>query len=336
MDLHPVSDGAPRVVFIAGSMRSGSTLVAELLGSYEGVVAIGEINNMASIGVSGQWCSCGSEALHCPVWGSIVDELSRDNRASELSRLRQTLERQRRLPQLLALRHVKEPRWPTDIARYVDVLRTTVERLARNAGARVVVDSSKSAAAMALMLLAHPDAAVVHVLRDPVAVAGSESRRLHVRDALTTAPPRPRSVPKSSVDWLLGNVECRLVGRTARRYAVVHHGSLCSGPSETLERIAEEIGLSGEGPHFLVDRTVQLATSHVLAGNPSRNGPRVRTIRAAEQPDQPLSAPERALVRTLTWPAVGLVRQSGPRSHMAWTKRATPSKEPPQGARPTV
>lgn len=66
-----------RVVFIAGSSHSGSTMLGLILGAAPGVVYCGEINQYRRAA----WrdrpvaCTCGSEYGACPLWSRVYDDL---------------------------------------------------------------------------------------------------------------------------------------------------------------------------------------------------------------------------------------------------------------------
>ena len=60
------------VVFVAGTGRTGSTLVGNLLGSALGAVSIGEVRRIWSRGVPQDWaCGC-EELIHTCRFGTAV------------------------------------------------------------------------------------------------------------------------------------------------------------------------------------------------------------------------------------------------------------------------
>jgi hypothetical protein len=300
-----------KVVYVAGSMRSGTTLVAELLGSFAGAVAVGELNNLSLAARSGQRCSCGVDPADCELWGPVFGELLSGSAALRIGDLRRTLERQRRLPEFARLARLPEARWPSDVAEYVAFLRSTVRVLLEASGARTLIDSSKSAPGLALMRLAHPgQVSVLHLLRDPRGVAYSESHHVHQRDESTAAPPGVRPILRSAKDWDTANLECYLLSRSVRLRSTAWYEALCAAPREQIERVAREVGLDGEGPTFEGSR-VRPATSHVLAGNPSRTGPEWRTVQSDDKWRRGLSTQEKLLVSFVVWPLEAALRWRG-------------------------
>src|SRR5205085_9377274 len=77
-------DGAPvRVLLIAGSGRSGSTLLANLLGSVPGVFSAGEMRYLFDRGLrDNRLCGCGVPFRECPVWTRILTAAGRGDDAA--------------------------------------------------------------------------------------------------------------------------------------------------------------------------------------------------------------------------------------------------------------
>src|SRR3954453_12253516 len=63
-----------RVVLVAGSGRSGSTLLTQLLGSLPDTFAVGELRYLWERGVvEHRLCGCGASLPDCPLWQQILD-----------------------------------------------------------------------------------------------------------------------------------------------------------------------------------------------------------------------------------------------------------------------
>ncbi|HKH87840.1 MAG TPA: sulfotransferase [Acidimicrobiales bacterium] len=291
-----------KVVYVAGSMRSGTTLMAGLLGSYAGALTVGEINNLWFVAPTGQKCSCGEASDECDVWGPVLAHFEGGRTPVEYHKLRKQVERQRRLRELVSLRHRRESEWPTDVSEYVAMLRDVVASIEKTTGASTIVDSSKTAPGLALMRLAVGDQiSVLHLLRDPRGVAYSEHRHVHATDELTSRPPLVRPLFRSAMDWDTGNLECWLVGRVCAVYHRVWYEDLCSDPRGVLNSVGEALGL-GSYPLGGTGDELVLSAGHVLSGNPSRVGPQSRRITADDAWRQGLSPPEALAVALLTWP----------------------------------
>ena len=72
----PMSNDATELIYIAGTARSGSTILALLLGSSERMACIGEVTHLYRDGLStSKTCSCGASVLECPVWKCCIPNL---------------------------------------------------------------------------------------------------------------------------------------------------------------------------------------------------------------------------------------------------------------------
>ena len=63
-----------KVMYIAGWGRSGTTIVDNILNSYDGVFSTGELFYLWSRGlIEKRKCGCGVPFPRCALWGDILD-----------------------------------------------------------------------------------------------------------------------------------------------------------------------------------------------------------------------------------------------------------------------
>lgn len=61
-----------RILYIAGCIHSGSTLLARLLNASDAVFSTGEVNSLHSINHGNKVCACGADSLElCPHWSRV-------------------------------------------------------------------------------------------------------------------------------------------------------------------------------------------------------------------------------------------------------------------------
>ncbi|MFT4082228.1 MAG: hypothetical protein QM638_06555, partial [Nocardioides sp.] len=91
----------PRVLYLAGAGRSGSTVVARYLAARLDAVHLGEVRYLWERGVGeGQLCECGTPFGACPFWTRVLAGACPDGpeRArEEIARLTPRVDRQRRI-----------------------------------------------------------------------------------------------------------------------------------------------------------------------------------------------------------------------------------------------
>jgi len=94
------------VLYIAGTGRSGSTVLANLLGEVDGFFAAGEVRFLWQRGlVENRLCGCGAPVSECAVWREVFEVAARRgapvDAAAMVRRLRDT-GRIRHLPAMVA------------------------------------------------------------------------------------------------------------------------------------------------------------------------------------------------------------------------------------------
>jgi Sulfotransferase family len=256
------------VLYISSWGRSGSTIIDNVLGAYPDVLSVGELHHLWGRGLL--WkraCGCGVPVRSCPFWTDVLDAAYGSDRPDPraMLELQGEVTRTRRTPSLW----FSSP--PAAAREYAAVIAPLYRAIAEVSDARLVVDSSKFPAEAALL----PEVAgvrpyLLHLVRDPRAVAYSWSRR-------TPHPDRParlmrqHSAAVSSLRWLTWNAltELTAAGYGGRRM-LLRYEDFVADPRGQTEAL---LGLAGLRPHdgpFLDERTVRLAPNHTVSGNPSR------------------------------------------------------------------
>jgi hypothetical protein len=266
----------PKVLFIGGWTRSGSTLLDVLVGAHDGFFSSGELSSLWERGlIKGRQCGCGRRVRECPVWTAVLQDAygaveEHARRAPEIFGWQREAVRLKHLRRLLSY----DGRGWEPIDRYVEVADALYRSIANVSGARVIVDSSKNVQdAAVLRLLPSVDAYLVHLVRDPRAVAHSMQRRvmLQADDADPVKMPRSSSA-SSAAGWLRVNLAAEIV---RRRYAPgrsmrVRYEDLAADPRATLASIARFVGEEPKGLEFVDANTVVLHGNHTVWGNSSR------------------------------------------------------------------
>jgi hypothetical protein len=290
-----------RVLYIAGSGRSGSTIVDNILGQADGVVCVGEVRFLWERGVlADRLCGCGQPFSACPFWQPVMRTVG-DVDASRMAVLLARGTRARHVPWLLRAR-----RDPSSIAR-LEELPTVLGRLysaiAEHARARVIVDSSKLPPYGELLRhVPGVDASYVHLVRDPRATAYSWSRAkpLPERDGGVM---QRQGAAKSAALWTLWNGTAEGLWRgEAERYLRVRYEDVIARPQPAIARMLALVGEPAEGLPFVSDHEVELRATHGVAGNPSRFTTGVVALRADTEWRRAMRARDRAVVNAISWP----------------------------------
>ena len=277
----PVMDGTTgqtpspvNVLYIAGAGRSGSTLLARMLGEIDGYVPVGELRYFWSRGMlERRLCGCGAPIPDCWFWSPIVERFSRlgETRVHEtIDRIDAMMGPRASLGALISRLRGRRLRLHDNAT--LDRIGSLYAAVQRATGARCIVDSSKPPT-YGLLLDAVPgiDLRVVHLVRDPRATAFSWLRYKPARDR-PSGGHMPRQPPwRSAIAWDMWNLEVeRLWSTDSDRYIRIRYEDLVTRPAATLRRVTTLGGFADQTAFPETSGNICLAPSHTVAGNPSR------------------------------------------------------------------
>ncbi|NUR75801.1 MAG: sulfotransferase [Thermoleophilia bacterium] len=288
-----------KVLYIAGWGRSGSTILDNVLGQVEGFFSAGELLFLWRRGLlEGRLCGCGEPVRACDVWTRVLDRAFPGGvDPQEMLGLEARSARTRHLP--LQLAHL-EPRGD-EYGRRLGALYGAIES---ETGCRVIVDSSKSPAyGHVLANVAGLDVRVVHLVRDPRAVAYSWVRKKLQRDD----PRRVRSMRShgpamSSLYWNLLNESTRVLWRGSGKHLLVRYEDFVDRPQETVDTIVDFVGEAPAGLPWTTDGELALDRTHTVSGNPSRFDHGTVALRADVEWERSMRARDRRVVDAITLP----------------------------------
>jgi hypothetical protein len=291
-----------RVLFLGGLGRSGTTLVERMVGELPGVIALGEVVHLWQRGLrEGDRCGCGEPFAGCEFWRQVGAAAFGGWHRVDVERiryLRRRVERTRHIPALATGGRTAL------VGEYVDYYRRLYAAAAATAGAQVVVDSSKHSALAWCLSRCQLDLRVVHVVRDPRAVAYSWTKRRLRPESSAGAEMTRYSPARSALLWNAHNAALGLLGRCGTPVARVRYEEFLAQPRQRLREIARVAGLEVSDPdlEFLDRDTVRLRVGHSVAGNPMRFTTGTVPLRRDEAWRRALPPRQRGLVGTLCAP----------------------------------
>ena len=294
-----------KVLYVTGFGRSGTTILDNILGQLDGVFAAGELHYIWDRSLEqNRLCACGEAFADCPVWQRVMASLGADYEpdTARLVQLRESFNPRRSIwARLRGSSHTASP----EVAEYAAAMERLYRAVAAATESRIVVDSSKSPA-LGHLLDAMPgiDPYVVHLVRDPRAVAFSWLKK-KVYDPSGDEPMYMSQHPpaRSSKLWLVWNLTAEMIwARRSGRYLRLRYEDFADRPRETLEKVVRLILDEVPPLPFVGDFEVNLTRSHSMAGNPSRFETGTVTIRRDDTWREQLPRSTRRLVTLLTWP----------------------------------
>lgn len=162
-----------------------------------------------------------------------------------------------------------------------------------------MIDSSKHASLAFCLAAAGVDVHVVHVVRDPRAVAHSWRRRVERPE--DGRPMTHWSPSRTSLHWLSENLSLGLLARRGVPVTLVRYEDLLGAPADTLRRLVARIGLSCR-LDFLSGSWAELSTAHTASGNPMRFATGRTELTRDDSWRAAAGSRQLRLVTALTWP----------------------------------
>lgn len=323
-----------RVVYFAGTGRSGTTVINNILGQLEGAFAGGELRYLWLRGiVENRLCGCGAPFDQCPLWSAVmapVHAAHPDLEAGDVAaRLRARLA-VRHVPRMLVRRIMGRPvvsPTPDDDV-IVDLYRSLSDFLD---GASIVDSSKLPPYGLLLDGRRELDVRILHIVRDPRATAFSWQRSKLTHDLGNDELMPKLQLWKSSVLWALWNALTVALWGRSDHYLRVRYEDFVANPEAVMRTIARHCGLPGAGLPFASPTTVTLAPTHSVAGNPSRHSKGEVRIRPDDEWTRTMSTRARWAVTAITAPALAFFGYAGRQRHHAGSAQSRP---PSPAARP--
>jgi hypothetical protein len=267
------------VVYIGGTGRSGSTLLARLLSDVPGVIAVGELRYVLERGVTqDHLCGCGQPFRACPFWTSVLERALPDNSEAAITALKalsRRVDRNRYIPQHLWPR-LRTRAFQRRLDEYAAYLARLYGAIAEVSGASVIVDSSKDPSyAFALHASGSVDLGILHLLRDSRAVAFSWTRpKLRPEVHSHVAHMATRSPLRSSTLWNAYHLLFEWLERHTQRYYRLRYEDFVADPARALADITRWLRADD------ASRPTQPAVVHDISGNPLRFAPEPLAVTA--------------------------------------------------------
>lgn len=265
----------PKVIYIGGHGRSGTTIVERVLSEITGGLAAGEIHRFWAYGLGRDWrCSCGERLRDCEFWAPVLQQSFSESGCSEEDVLEawKTVARPKSLISLW-YPHLRSARFQRRLSSYTSFLSTLYRTAAVQSGKRIIVDSSGSPLHGYIVSgLKEVEVAMIHLVRDARAVAYSNRKsKPNPSTPNSDGVMKKKSTIRVSMTWLAYNkmfesLKCKFdYGKTVR------YEHLFDRPKNRFEKLASDIA-----EDVLVDEcftsqySIEVDRSHSGQGNPIR------------------------------------------------------------------
>jgi hypothetical protein len=309
---HVASTTAPRILFVGGFSRSGSTLLGRVLGECADAVCVGETRYLWHRGaIHNVRCGCGEPFHDCSFWGAVGrhafggwDRLD----VERLAAIDAQVNRLRSLPlhRLGSLR----PAFAATVADYASELARLYMAIAEVSGAGTLVETSKDPNfAWALTQMPGYDVRIVHLVRDSRAVACSWLAPKRLVSPIGKDAYMPTfAAHNTATRWSIANGAFNGLAARAPYFRCTYE-AFVGDPAVCLRELDAFCSGSMVFPPAALDGDrVLLGEHHIFSGNPMSERTGWVQMRPDERWRGDLSKRQAATVTALSWP---LLRRYG-------------------------
>ena len=260
-----------RIIYIGGFGRSGSTLLARLLGEAGNAVPVGELFDVwRQCFIRNRRCGCGRPFDQCEFWLSAVHRgfghAIRELPVTDMQMLKVRATASGHIP-AIALPFLRSRSYRRQLSQYREILQHLYQGIHLSSNADFIVDSSKVPQfAWLLCELENVEVHVIHLVRDSRAAVYSWSRE----KLLPPEKLRRHSLTKSTVEWNALNLMLEMKNKCFASYTFMRYEDLVADPWRELERVAQSVdALRVQNPEGF-GNTWRLGPAHIASGNPDK------------------------------------------------------------------
>lgn len=278
------STAPPRILYIGGTGRTGSTTVDQLLGQVPGWFSGGEFAFFWSRGI-GEWavCSCGSPVRECQVWSEVLGAFDEDldDLAARMVEARKGFW-SGHMPLMVVPGFSK--RKMRAMRPYLEVLDRLYRSIAVTDGVDVIVDSSKEPHYSYLLREGTTlPVSFILLVRDPRATGYSWMRRKREAGLGRDSYMERRSPWKSSIYYMISNIGSEMLWRNDRdRFRFLRYEDFVRDPAAAMANIGVFMGEAPGTVALPEGMRLDQSKVHTAWGNPNRVGRTTIEIREDE------------------------------------------------------
>jgi hypothetical protein len=301
------NDKKIKVLYLAGWGRSGSTILSSYIDQIDGFSFLGEIRFLWEHGfIKNILCSCGETIRDCDFWREVLNDAFGKIEKMDALRIIETSKsctRSRHIPFMIKGKGAIF--LGSRFREYLDILEELYLSINKFTGGDIIIDSSKSPMyAFALGMIPTIDLYILHLVRDPRAVAYSWRRKKFDpgRNGLFAR----LGISRSSIMWNVWNVGVEIVAKTnpkmSKQYLFVRYEDFIENPIRWVNEIRKFLDESIDTSFPLDDQRLFVVPNHNIAANPIRFQKGTIAINADNEWLHKMRPKDKIFVTMMTWP----------------------------------
>ncbi len=241
------------IIYIAGTGRSGSTFLSQLLSQNTDCFNVGQIRDLPNSFAKNLGCSCYKDLKDCAFWSPVVSEFQALHGSDALEKYAQGINAFRKSSNEFGNWAIAETRnrITSDNIEFLNLASDLYRITSEHAGGVTLIDSSKAPnIALGHLLTKDISVTIVHLMRDPRAVAASWAKLSN----------RPNVIMKRCKMWNKRTRQMQRLGRIPDQKIIhIKYEDFASSPKTAIKSIQELAGVSQKAPYFDSDTSATLS-----------------------------------------------------------------------------
>ncbi|MBO8228674.1 sulfotransferase [Prochlorococcus marinus XMU1414] len=232
-----------KIIYIGGYGRSGSTILALILGQHPLILNLGEVGVLYAALKDNRKCTCGESFFNCSFWSELIN--SNDLIDGELKN--RLLD-----PNLNVSEVLNYVDSVSDINCYVDATKTAWRNLLRPLK----------------LFLSGYDVRLIHLLRKQSEVIKSAKKGKNT-DLEFNIPFNDKFVvPKTIISYQISNIITRIYALLfKKKYLLINYEDFLENPINCLKKLQKFVNIDLDCLKLYLDGKHELATGHQINGN---------------------------------------------------------------------
>lgn len=289
------TDISPKIIYIAGTGRNGSTVIGNILAETPDIVSVGELKYLWRDLYFRHLCGCGKEINSCEFWREVVRKAFGTLSNKDLELLMRSEEKINR--RFGFVYHKSHDSGIMELVKSYKVLYAAIQLVS---GRDFIVDTSKTPLFEKFLIsrLSYP-VYTIHLIRDPRATSYSWNLKKDTPDP--TEPFLPRlGILSTSFNWVIWNLI--IEAKKNKNYLRLHYEDLTEKPQSNFEKIIQFVKCAPSPAPLFNNRMIQIGVHHTVSGNPARFRRGALEIKLDERWKHSMPIFQKMLVFSLTWP----------------------------------
>lgn len=237
-----------KLIYLLGAGRSGTTVMATVLGAHPEILTVGEMHQFLDHMVENKDCSCGQNITNCRFWNTVLGELTAiSDNGNTIQTFSNSKERHRNIPLLLMSKKKDK--------KYLNVHDKILNEIFKVTSKDYLLDSSKYIARYLLLRKSDEfEVKGIYVVRDVRGVINSFKKNVQTS----------RGPISTIIYYCLVNMFGQLICWIDKDVVKIKYEDFVESPDITLAKIYDHLQIVKK--NFVKDENV-FKVPHIIGGN---------------------------------------------------------------------